>query len=174
MPERLDRDDWVRAALDAFEAGGPAAVAIVPLAKALGVTRGSFYWHFDSRDELLVAALALWEREHSEEVLAAAEQITDPRERLRALFARANAKPPSIFVQLLRASDDPLVAPVLERVAERRLAVLARAYCQAGLGRERAEHEALLAYAAYMGRAFAPEGRVTAAYARHLAERLVP
>lgn len=174
MAKRLEREDWVRASLDAFEAGGPAGVAVVALAKGLGVTRGSFYWHFGSRDELLVAALELWEREHSEEVLAAAEQIDDARERLRALFARASAKPPTIFVQLLRASDDPLVAPVLERVAQRRLAVLARAYRQAGMGRSRAEHEALLAYAAYMGRAFAPEDRVTAAYARHLAERLVP
>ena len=46
----------IRAAIDAFERSGPAGVAIVPLARQLGVTRGSFYWHFKSRDELLVAA----------------------------------------------------------------------------------------------------------------------
>ena len=88
--------------------------------------------------------------------------------------SRATSKPPSILVQLLRASDDPLVAPVLARVAERRLAVLARAYRETGMPRARAEHEALLAYTSYLGRAFAPEDRVRQAYARHLAGRLVP
>ena len=174
ITKRLEREDWARAALDALEDGGVEAVAVVPLARALGVTRGSFYWHFDSRDELVVAALELWEGEHSDEVLAAAEEIRDPRNPLRALFARATSKPPSILVQLLRASDDPLVAPVLARVAERRLAVLARAYRETGMPRARAEHEALLAYTSYLGRAFAPEDRVREAYARHLAGRLVP
>jgi AcrR family transcriptional regulator len=174
MTRRLQREDWVRAALDALEAGGPAAVAVVPLAQSLGVTRGSFYWHFETRDELLVAALELWEREHSDQVLAAVETIADPRDRLRALLGRASAKPPTICVQLLRASDDPLVGAVLVRVAKRRLAVLAKAYRDAGLTGAEARHEALLAYTAYMGRAFAPEGTVTLAYARHLAARLVP
>ena len=174
MAKRLEREDWARAALDALEQDGLAAVAVVPLARALGVTRGSFYWHFDSRDELVLAALELWEREHSDDVLAAAEEIADPRERLRALFARASAKPPSILVQLLRASDDPLVAPVLARVAERRLAFLARAYRETGMPRAQAEHEALLAYTSYLGSAFAPEDRASRAYARHLASRLVP
>jgi hypothetical protein len=55
------------------------------------------------------------------------------------------------------------------------LAMTARlTYCQTGMPRARAEHEALLAYTSYLGRAFAPEDRVGQAYARHLASRLVP
>ena len=57
---RLGRDDWIRAALDAIAAGGLAAVAVEPLARSLGVTKGSFYAHFSNRDELIEAALEAW------------------------------------------------------------------------------------------------------------------
>ncbi len=109
MSDRLDREAWTRAAIEAFERSGPAGVAIVPLARHLGVTRGSFYWHFKSRDELLAAALELWEREHSDAILDALEELPGPRERLAALGRAGTRKPPSIFIQLLRAADDPIV-----------------------------------------------------------------
>ncbi len=86
---RLDRDDWVAAGLAALERGGVEAVAIVPLARELGVTRGSFYWHFASRDELLGAVLERWEHEHCDAVLDALARIADPRARLSAMLERA-------------------------------------------------------------------------------------
>jgi len=56
-PVRTPRSTWISAGLRALAAGGPDAVRIEPLAQALGVTRGGFYWHFDNRraflDELL-------------------------------------------------------------------------------------------------------------------------
>jgi AcrR family transcriptional regulator len=42
----LRREDWARAALEAFSRGGLPAIAVAPLARRLGVTKGSFYWHF--------------------------------------------------------------------------------------------------------------------------------
>jgi AcrR family transcriptional regulator len=176
MTGRLDRDAWTRAALAAFERGGPAEVAVVPLARRLGVTRGSFYWHFESRDELLTAALELWEREHSDAVLEALQTMPDPRARLQALGQAATRKPPSIFIQLLRAADDPAVAHVLERASQSRLEVLAEAYRDAGLPPATAQRRALIAYAQYVGLAFLlaedpgllPDERARAAYAREL------
>ena len=56
-PARLSAEDWALAALDVIAESGLASVAVEPLAKRLGVTKGSFYWHFPSRDALLVAAL---------------------------------------------------------------------------------------------------------------------
>src|SRR5207244_1242684 len=61
--QTLDRADWMRAARRALLVGGPAAVRVEPLAAALGVTKGSFYWHFSDRAELLEALLAEWEQE---------------------------------------------------------------------------------------------------------------
>ena len=56
----LTREDWTRAALLAIAEGGTGAVAVEPLAARLGATKGSFYWHFRSRSDLLAAALATW------------------------------------------------------------------------------------------------------------------
>jgi AcrR family transcriptional regulator len=59
--ERLGRDDWIRGALDLLSSTGVEGVKIVPLAERLGVTSGSFYWHFKNRRELQDALLDYWE-----------------------------------------------------------------------------------------------------------------
>ena len=89
---RLSADDWAQAALDLIAEQGVAAVAVEPLARRLGVTKGSFYWHFPSREALLVAALERWEKVE-QEVFSSLEPIPDPRERLRALFRLVRTKP---------------------------------------------------------------------------------
>lgn len=57
---RLSRDDWLDAAFQAVVEGGFDQVRVLVLAAALGVTRGSFYWHFADHAELLSALLARW------------------------------------------------------------------------------------------------------------------
>src|SRR5262245_7462490 len=57
------RADWLRAARLALRRRGPDAVRVEPLARALGVTKGSFYWHFRDRSDLLEALLKEWEDE---------------------------------------------------------------------------------------------------------------
>ncbi|QJW85505.1 helix-turn-helix transcriptional regulator [Ramlibacter terrae] len=52
---KVQREDWVRAGMRILARSGVDAVLIPPLATELGVTKGSFYWHFGSRDELLLA-----------------------------------------------------------------------------------------------------------------------
>ncbi len=178
----LDREDWIDAGLTALEAGGTEAVAALPLARALGVTRGSFYWHFASREELLEAVVARWERDHSDAVLDALESITDPWERLRALCERAASKPPSLFIRLLEATDrEPAAREAIQRSSERRLAVIGRACRETGMTPAVARRHALLMYSAYVGLARLLDeepGRMTprerAAYARHLVVTLVP
>jgi AcrR family transcriptional regulator len=174
--DRLDRDDWITAGLDALERGGLEAVAVVPLARSLGVTRGSFYWHFTSREELVEAILERWEREHGTDVLAAVAAIEDPRARLREILGRAVLKPPTYFARLLDAGgSDPLVAATLERVAAARLAVLAKAYRECGLTAPEARRSALIAYAAYAGLARLPQagaGALSDRDRRALADRV--
>lgn len=74
MPERvrLSADDWVAAALDTLVTEGIAAVKVLPLAKKLGVTRGSFYWHFENHEALLTRLLEVWEETNSGTIIAAA------------------------------------------------------------------------------------------------------
>src|SRR5690606_28788071 len=85
-PTRLSAEDWALAALDVIAEQGLAAVAVEPLARRLGVTKGSFYWHFPSREALLVAALERWEAIEQETVFGKLEAIPDPLARLKALF----------------------------------------------------------------------------------------
>ncbi len=57
---QLRRDDWIVAALELLINEGVEAVQITKLSRDLGVTRGSFYWHFKGREELLAALLEEW------------------------------------------------------------------------------------------------------------------
>jgi AcrR family transcriptional regulator len=150
---RLSAEAWAQAALDQIAEQGVASVAVEPLARRLGVTKGSFYWHFPSRDALLQAALERWETVEQEEVFGQLEAVPDPRERLRALFQLVahEAKSHIIYSELLKALDHPAVRPVIERVSQRRFDYLAASFRQAGLSRTEAQHRARLAYAAYVG-----------------------
>ena len=57
---QLQRFDWLRTALDIFVAEGIDAVRITRLADDLGVTRGSFYWHFQNRADLIDSLVSYW------------------------------------------------------------------------------------------------------------------
>ena len=72
-PTRTPRRTWIDEGLRALAAGGPDAVRIEPLAQALGVTRGGFYWHFADRRALLDEMLDAWERASTEEVIERVE-----------------------------------------------------------------------------------------------------
>jgi AcrR family transcriptional regulator len=152
---RLGREDWIRAALDAIADGGLAAVAVEPLARRLGVTKGSFYAHFSNRDELIEASLEAWERSHSEEQLEQFQAIDDPAERLAAVlrvateFSQSGA--PSVHARLMGELDDPRVRSAVARVNGARIDRLAGTYRQLGLRPTVARDRARLAYASYLG-----------------------
>lgn len=63
MDRELGREDWLRSARLALLRGGVEAVRVEKLARDLGVTKGSFYWHFKDRDELHELLLREWESE---------------------------------------------------------------------------------------------------------------
>lgn len=70
-PQHLTRADWLEAAIGIFIDEGVDAVRITRLADGLGVTRGSFYWHFKSRDELLAGIIAFWAQKNARSVILA-------------------------------------------------------------------------------------------------------
>src|SRR6266540_1558138 len=87
---RTPRSSWIDEGLRALAAGGPDGVRIEALARALGVTKGGFYWHFDGRRALLDEMLDTWERVSVDEVIERVEsEGGDARARLRRLFALA-------------------------------------------------------------------------------------
>lgn len=150
---RLSKQDWLTAALAALAEGGVGAVAVEPLAQRLGVTRGSFYWHFADRNALLHEALQWWELQGTEAVIERVNGIAEPRERLRTLLRIAITEDPTSGLEpaLVAHADDPAVAPALHRVTQRRIAFLTDVYAELGLPAPRARYQAVSAYAAYVG-----------------------
>lgn len=150
---RLTAEDWEDAALELIAEQGVGALAVEALARRLGVTKGSFYWHFRTREALLTAALERWEQYGEQEVINKIEAIADPRERLPELFRRTahELQPHRVYAALLKALDHPLVVPVMGRVSERRMAFLTTAFREASLPPEQALNRARLTYAAYVG-----------------------
>ena len=149
---RLSRKDWINHALVVLARGSLADVAVEPMTESLGVTKGSFYWHFEDRAELVTAALERWEYVSTTVVINFLEKF-EPRERLRRLI-RLGYEDRDIgmqFATLAADANDPLVEPALRRVSEARLEFLNRTYRALGFSPARARHSSLLAYSAYVG-----------------------
>src|SRR5207302_8732387 len=106
--------------------GGLDAAAVEPLARALGVTKGSFYWHFTSRDALLTAALARWEAQYTEGIIAVFGAVKSPRARLERLIMQVSMSEgaPRFHTALAAAAEHPVVRPVIARVTARRIEFL--------------------------------------------------
>lgn len=157
MPQRqrLSAADWTAAALAALADGGLAAVAVEPIAARLGTTKGSFYWHFAGRDALIAAALELWERVDTEDVIAAIDAEAPGLPRLRALIRGAvqgrTRDAARAELALLATARHPLVAPVLSRVTRRRLDYLAEQFTELGFPPGEAARRGQLAYSSYLG-----------------------
>ena len=116
---RLNREDWLAKALDVLAEDGIGAVCIEPVAKALGVTKGSFYWHFEDRDELVECLLEYWETEHTDRLgdLVAADS-SDPSKQLLTLLELVTAHDENRYDASVRAwaRHDPRAAIHLKRV----------------------------------------------------------
>ncbi|MCH8505935.1 MAG: TetR/AcrR family transcriptional regulator [Ectothiorhodospiraceae bacterium] len=149
----LNAEDWADAALDAIAEGGLEAVAVERLARVLGVTKGSFYWHFSNRNALLSAALERWERQQTEEVIARAEMELRPEARIDRLFRGADGSKRAGQLYLAFAADgnDPLVGPVIRRVNQRRITFMVSNYSDMGLSTDEARQRAVLSYSVYLG-----------------------
>ena len=137
--------DWEDAALTAIAAHGLRSLSIPDLARSLGVTKGSFYWHFHGIQELIAAALRRWE-ELDRVMLDEVRRLADPRARLTALFTQSMEKREAHALYVtLSGSSVPKVAETLRRISDRRLQFLVDAYIALGFTRPAAREQALLA-----------------------------
>ena len=149
----LTAADWAEAALQLIAEAGLGALTVDTLAGRLGVTKGSFYWHFTGRADLLGAALERWEQGATADHIAGLNAIPDARRRLELMLSAA-AQPPrarSLYAALAEAAEDPIVRRVLDRVASARIGYLDTCYRELGLTAPLAKAHAVLAYAAYRG-----------------------
>jgi len=158
LPDRNERStlcaaDWERAALELIAEKGVQALAVEPLARRMGITKGSFYWHFSGRESLLEQALQRWEDHDSRNLSKALGEITNPRDRLISFFRRVGKEKLTheVYSQLCAAAGHAQVEPVLERVANRRMEHLSTAYEEIGMPAQQARNQARLIYSVYLG-----------------------
>jgi len=82
----LDRDAWLKKALDVLFANGIAQVKIEVLARKLKLTKGSFYWHFKNRDDLLRSMVDWWRDNQLRFIGGLQHEIADPAGMIKAVI----------------------------------------------------------------------------------------
>ena len=155
--QAMSRHDWTDAALIALANGGIDAVRVETLAKTIGVTKGSFYWHFADRDDLRTAVLARWEDLATSRIIDQVDSLEagDPVARLRALVRvvfgadRVSAR----IETAVRgwAAADEAAARSTARVDGRRIDYVAKLLRSAGHSPATARRRARLLYRTLLG-----------------------
>jgi AcrR family transcriptional regulator len=156
-PTRTPRSSWIDAGLRALAAGGPDAVRIEPLARALGVTRGGFYWHFEDRRALLEEMLDTWERRSTDEVLERVEREGgDPRDKVRraGMLTFSRELLPIDLAVRDWSRRDRSVARRLRRVDNRRIEYLRSLIGALSSDADDVEARSLLAFSLAIGNHF--------------------
>jgi AcrR family transcriptional regulator len=150
-PTRLTADTWTGVALQAIAEGGLAAVSVEGLARRLGATKGSFYWHFENRDALIAATLAAWEAGETVEVATMLAPLPDAASRLRVLLRAALDDRPGARVEagLLADSNVSVVHASLERATRARTRYLRELFEDLGVADPRSR--ATTGFAIYLG-----------------------
>jgi AcrR family transcriptional regulator len=154
----LARADWIRAAIAMLAENSVGALRVDELAKRLGVTKGSFYWHFQSRDGLLKAVLETWKARMTHDIEAyIAHKSGTAASRLNQLLRIALTPRPDVpggpLELTLRdwARRDPEVQKVIDEVDAERVAFLVRLYLDAGLDPDQARDSAIAHLALTIG-----------------------
>ena len=131
----LTRDDWLRAAMELLRTRGIGGVRVLPLAKELRVTRGSFYWHFESHQDLLDAMLQWWDTEMTDAVIHHADALKgNAPQRLRRAAEDIVANDLTRYESAVRswAEGDKRAAKALRRVLRKRVEYITGLFEEAG------------------------------------------
>lgn len=153
MTGRLTRERWIEEGLKALRAEGPSALAADRMAKRLGVTRGSFYWHFVNGLDFEAAVLGEWEERWTTRIISTVEEAeVAPQARLRALIQKTGGLDASIYSSAKRmAQKHSELAALLERVDDRRINFVSGILETAGVPTETARMRARIIYSWAMG-----------------------
>lgn len=154
---RLTQQSWIQAAFKTLVREGVDRVRVEGLARKLGVTKGSFYWHFKDRTELLDGVLEYWIEEMTQSVLDHAAMFPgDPVLRIYKTLDEIIGKERAGFDPQFRAwaGQDARVKRRIDRIDRIRLSFLKGLFVDAGFDAESAEIRARLIYYYIIGEHF--------------------
>lgn len=150
---KLSQQDWVNQGLETLAETGLATVRVEPLAKLLGVTKGSFYWHFRNREVFLDAILQEWVKRQTNSIIEQVEALGgDAKTKLLYLFELA-VQDDGRVENAIRAwaTSDCRVTDVLAQVDQKRLNYTKDLFLQVGFAPFEATVRARMVYYALVG-----------------------
>ena len=153
LKKRLDRADWVRAGTEMLARKGVEAVCVENLAKHLRISKGSFYWHFRDREDLLDAILSEWEIEQTAWVMDPGGGYTSPAEswaKFLELISHFGNGQMDVAV-FSWAREDAQVAQRVGEIEKQRIGYLKRVFREIGFSPAQAEEWAQAVLLVYLG-----------------------
>jgi AcrR family transcriptional regulator len=151
MTDQLSAKDWLNQGLKTLAERGFAALKAEPLAKAMGVSRGSFYWHFADIGAFHAAILKHWREVAAEQIIADVEAAANdnPLPRLlRRVFGERLALENAVRSW---ATVDPAAKAAVQAIDRRRLSYVETQFTASGLSADVARARAQILYWAFLG-----------------------
>ncbi|HJZ22612.1 MAG TPA: TetR/AcrR family transcriptional regulator [Bradyrhizobium sp.] len=154
MNDQLSAKDWLDQGLKALTKSGFTALKAEPLAKAIGVSRGSFYWHFADIAAFHAAILKHWREVAAEQIIASLEAASGHDDPLALLLRQAFGSRLALENAVRTwATVDAAARAAVQAIDRRRLDYVAKLLEGAGLTAEVAQARAQILYWAFIGSA---------------------
>ena len=172
MTDRLTAQDWVDFALKTLAREGFDALKADGLARKLGVSRGSFYWHFTDLGAFHARVIEQWKKVATEAVVADIEQYESREERLVALLRHALGRGAALEIRMRSwAETSAAAARALDDIDRRRRGYIEQLLVEAGIARPLAVMRAQILYWTYLGAALS-RSRLTGGRLEHMVAEL--
>ena len=142
VPARLSREEWLARALEVLGKKGAGQLTVESLARQLGVTKGSFYWHFRGRDDFFRQLIEYWDERFTQTVIAEISELGGPaEERLLELMRLVLSKRLDRFEMPVRAwaQQNPALAPLVRSVDRHRTLFVRSLFLEMGFDEDEAE-----------------------------------
>jgi AcrR family transcriptional regulator len=158
MADQLSARNWLDQGLRTLTTSGFTALKAEPLAKAMGVSRGSFYWHFADVHAFHAAVLEHWREVAVEQIIAGLEASPADQSPIKQLLHRSFSRRPALESAIRSwASLDPGARATVQAVDRRRLSYLEKLLAASGLASGIARARAQILYWAFLGFALSEE-----------------
>jgi AcrR family transcriptional regulator len=152
MADQLSATDWLDQGIRTLAQDGFTALKAEPLAKAMGVSRGSFYWHFADVEAFHAEILKYWREIAAERIIDDIESASGKDDALQLLLHRVFGERRALENAVRRwAAVNPAAKAAVRAIDRRRLAYVERLLRNSGISRDIARARARILYWAYLG-----------------------
>lgn len=158
MSKRLTKQDWILHGFEVLRADGHLGLKADRMVKTLGVSRGSFYWHFADIQTFHAALIVAWREQINKDVIAQLQLMADTTDQIRALIERIfTMSRPLERGMRMWAGANPMVDQAIREIDGMRRAFVYNIFLGLGLPKPIAESRAQMMMWAYVGHALSDE-----------------